>query len=104
MSIEAFKSEVEIVNVAYQARTALADLANKIASIRRLDAPDTIVLIKKAAKIRYWLKALDIRAYLTVQQTNQIVYKLIEISGIDDAPTAPVLVEFDNNYITWDNG
>jgi len=104
MVIEAFKSEVEILNVAFQARTVLADLANEIASIRRLDAPSTIVKIKRAAKIRYWLKALDIRAYLTVQQTNQIIYKLIEISGIDNVPTAPVLVTFDNNIITFDNG
>jgi hypothetical protein len=91
MPVEVQKFQVDEASLMYQARTSLADLANEIAAIRRLDAPETIVLIKRAAKIRYWLKALDYKEFLTLTQRNQIWWKLIELSGIYDFPTSPVL-------------
>ncbi len=93
MAIEVKKFQVDENSIRYQARTSLADLANQIIAIRRLQSPEAVVLIKRAAKIRYWLKALDYKEFLTLTQRNQIWYKLIELSGIYDFPTAPVLAE-----------
>jgi len=90
-AIENKKSEVNEQAIRYQARTTLADLANEICSIRNLEKDTTIALIKRAAKIRYWLKALDAKEFLTREQREQIWYKLIEISQIYNFPTAPIL-------------
>lgn len=90
-AIENSKSEVNEEALRYQARTALADLANEIAATRNLESTETVAKIKKAAKIRYWLKALDYKEFLTRQEREQIWYKLIEISGIYNFPTAPIL-------------
>jgi len=87
MAIEAVKTEVSEESVRYQARTVLAALALEIANKRIIDW----VKVKKAAKIRYWLKALDYKEFLTRTQRLQILYKLIEISGVNDFPTSPIL-------------
>lgn len=93
MAISAAKPEVNEASIRYQARTVLADLANEIASTQRLTSSEAVAKIKKASKIRYWLKALDYKEFLTLKQRNQIWYKIIELSGIYDFPTAPVLGE-----------
>jgi len=87
MAIESIKTEVSEDAVRYQARTSLATLALDIANKRIIDWSK----VKKAAKIRYWLKALDYKEFLTKTQRLQILYKLIEISGVNDFPTSPVL-------------
>lgn len=90
-AIENSKSEVNESAIQYEARTALADLANEIVASRSLEKPEIIALIKRAAKIRYWLKALDYKDFLTKVQRERIWYKLIEISQIYNFPTAPIL-------------
>ncbi len=91
MAIEGPHFPVDEASLMYQARTALATLGDQIAAIRDLTKPIVIAKIKQAAKIRYWLKALDYKDFLTRQQREQIWYSLIEISGIYNFPTAPVL-------------
>lgn len=91
MSIVPSHFQVDIASVEYQARTALATLADEIAATRSLEkAADKI---DKATRILVWLQALDNSDFLTYTQKLQIVYKLIEYSGIYDFPTAPVLGE-----------
>lgn len=75
----------------YQARTVLAELADKIAASRSLNKSVEDVL--RATKIRLWLKALDYKAYLTREQREKIWYCLIQLSGVNDFPIAPVLEE-----------
>lgn len=91
MAIEVKKFPVDEASVRYQARTVLADLANQIAAERLINTPTMMVVRRRAANVRYWLKALDYKEFLTLIQRNQIWYKLIEISGIYDFPTSPVL-------------
>lgn len=91
--IETKKFQVNEASIQYQARTALANLANEIAAIRVTTSPEFVNKAKRAAKIRYWLKALDYKEFISLEKRNQIWYKLIEISGIYDFPTAPVLGE-----------
>jgi hypothetical protein len=87
--IENIKSQVSEEVVRYQARTTLLNLVLEIVGKRVIDWKK----VKRAAKIRYWLKALDVANFLTYQQRQQIIYKLIEISEINNFPTAPVLEE-----------
>lgn len=91
MALESAKSPIDEMSVRYQARTVLGQIAYELATTRSLVKPESLAKIKKGAKIRYWLKALDYKEFLTVQQRLQIVLKLIEFSGVNDFPTAPVL-------------
>lgn len=83
------KQTISESSVIYQARTVLADLANDISAIRSLNKSNDSIL--KATKIRLWLKALDYKKYLTDLQRDKIKYALIDISGVYDLPSAPVL-------------
>lgn len=77
----------------YQARTALADLANEIAATRNLETQAVVNKIERAYSIIMWLMALDVKYFLTAQQREKIWWSLIEISQVYDFPTAPVLEE-----------
>lgn len=88
--ISAEKPTVEEASVRYQALTKLTELTSEIASARKLDdVADKILL---ATKIRLWLKALQYGNYITRDQRYQIVYALIDLSGIYEFPIAPVIV------------
>lgn len=96
MPIDNSKFPVDEASLMYQGRTALVTMGLQIAAVR--DLTKVFALINRAAKVRFWLKALDQTAFLTYQQRQQIWYKLIEISGIYNFPTSPVL-----NYNTRPN-
>lgn len=87
--ITAPKFEVQEDSLKYQARTKLAELTDEIASARSLNKISDKIL--KATKLRLWLKALDYSDYLTRAQREQIWFCIIEISGVYNFPTAPVL-------------
>jgi hypothetical protein len=83
------KQTLDESSLVYQSRTVLADLANEFAAVRNLNTVNDKVL--RATKIRLWLKALDYKKYLSVTQREKIKYALVEVSGVYDLPTAPVL-------------
>lgn len=83
------KPEVDEASLRYQSRTKLAELSNDIASTGSLNKSKDKLL--HATKIRLWLKALDLKEYLSREQREKIWYALIDISGIYDFPAAPVL-------------
>ena len=83
------KQTVDESSLVYQSRTVLADLANDIAAIRNLNNSNDKIL--RTTKIRLWLKALDYKKYLSSTQREKIKYALVDISGVYDLPTAPVL-------------
>jgi hypothetical protein len=87
--IEGQKIEVNEASIRYQARTKLAELVTEIAGTRKLDLVED--KIKQATQIRLLLKALDYGEYLTRTERERIWYALIEISGIYDFPTSPIL-------------
>lgn len=91
MAIDVEKPSIDEEVVKYQARTVLLQLAYEVALERVLSKPEVKAKIKKAIKIRRWLKALDVGEFLTQVQRFVIIYKLIEISGINNFPTSPVL-------------
>ena len=83
------KQSVDEASLRYQSHTKLANLANEIAATRTINKAKDKIL--EATKIRLWLMALDYKKYLTREQRERIWYALIEISGVYDNPTAPVL-------------
>lgn len=83
------KQSIDEVSLRYQAQTVLADIANESAASRSLNRANDNFL--KATKIRLWLKALDYKLFLTRNQREKLWYALIDISGVYDNPTAPVL-------------
>ena len=87
--VSPIKPEVDEASLRYQSRTKLAELSNEIASSGSLNKVKEKLL--HATKIRLWLKALDLKDYLTREQREKIWYALIDISGIYDYPAAPVL-------------
>lgn len=89
MAIEPNKPEINEEVVRYQARTKLLDMATDIASRRIIDWDKA----RRASKVVKWCKALDYKEFLTKVQRQRIAYKLIEIAGINDLPTAPILEE-----------
>ena len=90
MSIPSTPQVLESV-VRYQALSKLATLATQIAGTRRLKSAEGKALLKQAAMIRLWLKALDYGAYLTKEQRDKIKYALVHIAEINDFGTAPVI-------------
>jgi hypothetical protein len=76
-------------SILYSAYGKLGDLAEKIADTRK--PRESRVYIDQATQIRYYLRALRFRDFLTDDQINQILECLIEISGIQDFPVAPNL-------------
>jgi hypothetical protein len=87
--VNSSKFSVDEDSLRYQARTKLADLAAEIAATRSLNKSSNKIL--EANKIRLWLKALDLKSYLTREQRERIWYALIQLSGVYDFPIAPVL-------------
>lgn len=83
------KFSVDEASLRYQARTKLTELASDVASTRSLNRANDKIL--QATKIRLWLKALDLKQYLTREQRERIWYALIDLSDIYDFPVAPVL-------------
>lgn len=91
MAVTGSKPSVSEESLRYQGRTKLAELAEEIVELKRLNAPDAKAKIKKAKMIRLWLKALDYKAYLSREQREKIWYALIHIAGINEFPIAPIL-------------
>ena len=87
--VSPIKPEVDEASLRYQSRTKLAELSNDIASTGSLNKSKDKLL--HATKIRLWLKALDLKNYLSREQRERIWYALIDISGIYDFPTAPTI-------------
>lgn len=83
------KPTVEEASVRYQALTKLTQLSLDIASARNLNEVTDKILL--ATKIRLWLRALQYKNYITRDQRYQIIYALIDLSGIYEFPIAPVL-------------
>ncbi len=85
------KAPVREDSLRYGARTVLATLTDELAASRSITKAADKVL--KATKIRLFLKALDYKEFLTREQREKIWYALIQISGVYQYPTAPVLGE-----------
>jgi hypothetical protein len=83
------KFSVDEASLRYQALTKLADLSEEIASLR--NPKKSVDQTLQATKIRLWLKALDLKNYLTREQRERIWYALIQLSDVYDFPIAPVL-------------
>ena len=90
MSVASTPQVLESV-VRYQALGKLAELATEIAGVRRLKSAEGKALLKQAAMIRLWLKALDYGTYLTKEQRDKIKYALVHIAEINAYGTAPTL-------------
>lgn len=90
MSVASTPQVLESV-VRYQALGKLSELATQIANVRRLKSAEGKALLKQAAMIRLWLKALDYGAYLTKEQRDKIKYALVHIAKINAYGTAPTL-------------
>lgn len=76
-------------SIEYQANTRLMDLAEEIADTRKSKRNE---LLDKAATIRYYLKAVELKTtYLDDLQVNNIYECLIEAADINEFPTVPVL-------------
>lgn len=80
---------LNIDSIIYQATVVLEDLAVEIADSRKKSKLDAA--LDKAAKIRYFLKAIANRSYLEDEQVNNILQCLVEVSGIQDFPVTPTL-------------
>lgn len=76
--------------IEYQGRARLLDLAETIS--KTLNRKKVQPLLKQAAKIRYLLKSLDYDNYMTATQIENILQGVISISGMNEFPAAPTLV------------
>jgi hypothetical protein len=83
------KPTVDVPSVKFQASTKLVNLGLEIASSKDLD--EVVDQLLLATKIRLWLKGLQYENYISREQRDQIVYALIDLSGIYEFPIAPVL-------------
>jgi hypothetical protein len=75
--------------IEYAANTKLMDLAEELADTRKASKRDKI--LDQAATIRYYLKAVGFKDYLTNLQVNNIYECLIDVSEINDFPVVPSL-------------
>jgi hypothetical protein len=91
MPITGSKPSVNEEVIRYQARTPLGSLAVDIANAINLNNEDILEKREQAKMIRIWLKALDLKEYLSREQREKIWYALIDIADINDFPIAPIL-------------
>lgn len=91
MAVVPFHFQITLEAVRYQALTQLATLAGEYAAIKRLDSEKGQKLLIQMTKMRLLLKGLDYEAYLEQDVKDRIMYALIQISGIYEFPTAPIL-------------
>lgn len=77
-----------LASIKYQSMTVLLDTVME--AVRTRNRTDRKYLYAKAAKIRYYLKALDYYpTYIDAEKANQILQCLIVTSGIQDYPVPP---------------
>ncbi len=91
MPILAPHFELLTSNVVYQARTQLLALAVEYVRIKRLDSDKAMSILRDMTRIRIYCRALDASDYLTLSVKNKLTQGLVEVSGIYNFPTAPVL-------------
>jgi hypothetical protein len=77
--------------IEYAALTKLIDLGVEVADTKRKDI--VIRNVAKAAKIRYFLKALDDKHYLTDSQVNMIYQALIDVAELNQYPVGLAIAE-----------
>lgn len=75
--------------IEYQGRAKLLEFGLDI--VKTLNRKKIQPILKRAAKLRYLLKALDVDDYLTSTQIENILQGVISVSEMNEFPAAPTL-------------